>query len=49
MKAFLLITALLLSPAFAQFGWDVEHAPDSVLDQCNAALRTPVIEPLESA
>jgi hypothetical protein len=46
MKAFLLITALLLSPAFAQFGWDDEPAPDSVLDQFNTALRTPVIEPI---
>jgi len=49
MKACLLITALLLSPAFAQFGWDDEPATDSVLDQFNTALRTPVIEPLESA
>jgi hypothetical protein len=49
MKAFLLITALLLSPAFAQFGWDDELATDSVLDQFDAGLRTPAIEPLESA
>jgi len=49
MKAFLLITALLLSPAFAQFGWDEEPSTDTVLDQYNTSLRTPVIEPLESA
>jgi hypothetical protein len=36
-------------PAHAQFGWDDEPAADTVLDQFNAALRTPVIEPLESA
>ena len=46
MKAFLLITALFLSPAFAQFGWDNEPASDSTLDQFNTALRTPVIEPI---
>lgn len=46
MKTFLLITALSLSSAFAQFGWDDEPAPDSVSDQFNAALRTPVIEPI---
>ncbi|MFM8887951.1 MAG: hypothetical protein ACKOKC_16250 [Chthoniobacterales bacterium] len=46
MKAFLLITALLLSPAFAQFGWDEEPAVDTDMDGFNAALRTPVIEPI---
>jgi hypothetical protein len=46
MKAFLLITALLLSPAFAQFGWDDEPAADADLDQFSPALRTPVIEPI---
>ena len=46
MKAFLLITALSLSPAFAQFGWEEEPAADADLDQFNAALRTPVIEPI---
>jgi len=46
MKASLLITALSLSPAFAQFGWDDEPSPDSVSDQFNRALRTPVIEPI---
>ena len=46
MKAFLLITALSLSPAFAQFGWDEEPAADTVLDQFSHALRTPVIEPI---
>ncbi len=49
MKNFLLIFALSLSPAMAQFGWDDEPASDSVLDQFNTALRTPAIEPLESA
>jgi hypothetical protein len=43
---FLLIFALSLSPAMAQFGWDDEPAADSVLDQFNTALRTPVIEPI---
>ena len=46
MKNFLLIFALSLSPAMAQFGWDDEPAADSVLDQFNTALRTPAIEPI---
>ena len=49
MKNFLLIFGLSLSPAMAQFGWDNEPATDSVLDQFDAALRTPALEPLESA
>lgn len=46
MKAFLLITALSLSPAFAQFGWEEEPAADADLDQFNAALRMPAFEPI---
>lgn len=46
MKNFLLIFALSLSPAMAQFGWDDESATDSVFDQFDAALRVPVIEPI---
>lgn len=49
MKAFLLVTALSLSPAFAQFGWDDEPAGDADLDQFSSALRTPAIDPPESA
>jgi hypothetical protein len=50
-KLWLLAAVLLLvAPcAHAQFGWDDEPARDSVLEQFNTALRTPVIEPLESA
>jgi hypothetical protein len=48
MKALILMTALLLSPAFAQFG-DDESAAETDPDQFNTALRTPAIEPLESA
>lgn len=46
MKSFLLIFALLLSSALAQFGWDEEPSNDSFLDQFNTALRTPAIEPI---
>ena len=46
MKNFLLVFALSLSPALAQFGWDDEPATDSVLDQFSTALRTPAIEPI---
>ena len=46
MKNFLLIFALSLSPALAQFGWDDEPASDSVLDQFNTALQAPVIVPI---
>ena len=42
-----LLTAAL--PAHAQFGWDDEPVTDTDLDQFDAALRTPAIEPLESA
>lgn len=49
MKTFFVLTALSASSALAQLGWDNEPATDSVLDQFNTALRTPVIEPLESA
>ena len=50
-KLWLLAAVLLLVVpcAHAQFGWDDEPARDSVLEQFNTALRTPVIEPLESA
>lgn len=46
MKAFLLIFAVSLSPALAQFGWDDEPAAESVQDQFNTALRTATIEPI---
>ena len=49
MKNFLLIFALSLSPAMAQFGWDDEPAADADLDRFSPTLRTPAIEPLESA
>ena len=42
----LALAFLACSSAVAQFGWDDEPATDSVLDQFNAALRTPVIEPI---
>ena len=47
MKLVLVVSlALLPVSASAQFGWSDEPATDSVLDQFDAALRTPVIEPI---
>lgn len=50
MKVILILTALSLSSAMAQFGWDEESeqtaATDS-FDAFDAARRTPVIEPIE--
>ena len=49
-KTFLFIFALSLSPAMAQFGWDDEPAVGSVqsaLDEFDAVLRAPVIEPID--
>jgi hypothetical protein len=50
MKVIVILTALSLSSAMAQFGWDDEPAVGSVqtaLDEFNAVLRAPVIEPIE--
>ena len=50
MKTAFLITALSLSSAMAQFGWDDEPAVGSVQsasDEFDAVLRAPVIEPME--
>jgi hypothetical protein len=47
MKTFLLIFALSLSPAFAQFGWDEEPLADPVqaaVDRIGNAVRTPATE-----
>jgi hypothetical protein len=49
-KTFLFIFALSLSSAMAQFGWDDEPAAgseQSALDEFDAVLRAPVIEPIE--
>jgi hypothetical protein len=49
-KTFLFIFALSLSPAIAQFDWGDEPAAGSVqsaLDEFDAVLRAPVIEPIE--
>jgi hypothetical protein len=47
MKSFLLIFAVSLSPALAQFGWDDEPAAAATdLDQFNTAVRTTTIEPI---
>jgi hypothetical protein len=46
MKSFLLIFAVSLSPALAQFGWDDEPAAATDLDQFNTAVRTTTIEPI---
>jgi hypothetical protein len=50
MKVIVILTALSLSSAMAQFGWDDEPAAGSVqtaLDEFDAVLRAPVIEPIE--
>jgi hypothetical protein len=50
MKMILILTALSLSSAMAQFGWDDEPAVGSVQsspDEFDAVLRAPVIEPIE--
>ena len=50
MKVILILTALSLSSAMAQLGWDDEPAAGSVqsaLDEFDAVLRAPVIEPIE--
>ena len=52
MKVIVILTALSLSSAVAQFDWDNEPAAGSVqpaLDRFDAALRTPVIEPISPA
>ena len=50
MKVILILTALSLSSAMAQFGWDDEPAVGSVrtaLDEFDAVLQAPVIEPID--
>ena len=50
MKVIVILTALSLSSAMAQFGWDDEPAVGSVQsasDEFDAVLRAPVIEPIE--
>jgi hypothetical protein len=50
MKALLFLTALTLSSALAQFGWDDEPSVDPVpgaVDSFDHVLRTPAIEPFE--
>ena len=50
MKVILILTALSLSSAMAQFGWNDEPAVGSVqtaLDEFDAVRRAPVIEPIE--
>jgi hypothetical protein len=50
MKVILILTALSLSSAMAQFSWDDEPAAESMqsaLDEFDAVLRAPVIEPIE--
>jgi hypothetical protein len=50
MKVIVILTALSMSSAMAQFGWDDEPAAGSVqtaLDEFAAVLRAPVIEPIE--
>jgi hypothetical protein len=50
MKVIVILAALSLSSAMAQFDWDDEPAAGSVqtaLDEFDAARRTPVIEPIE--
>jgi hypothetical protein len=50
MKNFLLVFALSLSPALAQFGWDEEPEQTAATDSFDAfdtARPTPVIEPIE--
>ena len=49
MKVIVILTALSLSSAMAQFDWDNQPATGSVppaLDRFDAALRAPVIEPI---
>jgi hypothetical protein len=50
MKALLFLTALTLSSALAQFGWDDEPSVDPVpaaVDSLDRVLRAPAIEPFE--
>lgn len=43
------VLLLVVPCAHAQFGWDEEPGADTDLDQFSPTLRTPAIEPLESA